>query len=82
MNETTHHNIENKLALRLADSELQRAQYEALYEEKHSQAVELAKQLQKIDAVMNANPELKELFEEAEAAFDQKEVGNEISAGE
>lgn len=82
MTETTHQNIENKLALKLADSELQCAQYEALYEETHSQAVELAKQLQKIDAVMSANPELKELFEEAEAAFDQKEVDNEVSSGE
>ena len=82
MTETTHQNIDNKLALKLADSELQCAQYEALYEETHSQAVELAKQLQKIDAVMSANPELKELFEEAEAAFDQKEVDNEVSSGE
>mgnify|MGYP007014605096 FL=1 len=82
MTETTHQNIENKLALKLADSELQCAQYEALYEETHSQAVELAKQLQKIDAVMSANPELKELFEEAEAAFDQKEVDNEVPSGE
>ena len=82
MTETTHQNIENKLALKLADSELQCAQYESLYEETHSQAVELAKQLQKIDAVMSANPELKELFEEAEAAFDQKEVDNEVSSGE
>lgn len=82
MTETTYQNIENKLALKLADSELQCAQYEALYEETHSQAVELAKQLQKIDAVMNANPELKELFEEAEAAFDKKEVDNEVSSCE
>lgn len=82
MNESTNQNTLNKLALKLASAEIQSAQYEALYEDTHSQAVELAKQLQKIDAVMNANPELKELFEEAEAAFDQKEVDNEVSSGE
>lgn len=82
MNESTNQNTLNKLALKLASAEIQSAQYESLYEETHSQAVELAKQLQKIDAVMNANPELKELFEEAEAAFDQKEVDNEVSSGE
>lgn len=82
MNESTNQNTLNKLALKLASAEIQSAQYEALYEDTHSQAVELAKQLQKIDAVMNANPELKELFEEAEAAFDKKEVDNEVSSGE
>lgn len=82
MNESTNQNTLNKLALKLASAEIQSAQYEALYEDAHLQAVELAKQLQKIDAVMSANPELKELFEEAEAALDKKEVDNEISAGE
>lgn len=82
MNESTNQNTLNKLALKLASAEIQSAQYEALYEDTHSQAVELAKQLQKIDAVMNANPELKELFEEAEAAFDKKEAEDGISGCE
>ena len=66
MNENTYNNSLSKIAIKLANAEVQLTQYEALYEEAQKQTSEMSEVLQKINEVMEANPELKELFDEAE----------------
>lgn len=55
---------QEKLALKIAQSELESAQWQAHYEEEVALHKETKKHLEQFQAVLDNNADLKELFEE------------------
>nr|DAP18507.1 MAG TPA: hypothetical protein [Caudoviricetes sp.] len=56
--------IINELALQLADKSIEQANYKAFYEETQEKLVEAQAQLARVNAVLDADQALKELFDE------------------
>lgn len=71
MNEQTYQRILNKISFRLAHSEMVSAQFEALYEESQEQCKQANDLLAKFNKVLESDPALKELFDEASAKIEE-----------
>ncbi|MEZ7575198.1 hypothetical protein O3686_09100 [Streptococcus parasanguinis] len=74
MNEQTHQRILNKISFRLAHSEMVSAQFEALYEDAQEQCKQANDLLAKFNKVLDSDPALKELFDEASAKIEEVKV--------
>jgi len=71
MNEQTYQRTLNKISFRLANYEMVSAQFEALYEESQEQCKRANDLLAKFDKVLESDPALKELFDEASAKIEE-----------
>nr|DAO15599.1 MAG TPA: hypothetical protein [Caudoviricetes sp.] len=70
MNEQTYQRTLNKISFRLANLEMVSAQFEALYEESQEQYKQVNDLLAKFNKVLESDPALKELFDEASAKIE------------
>ena len=71
MNEQTYQRVLNKISFRLAHSEMVSAQYEALYEKSQEQCKQANDLLAKFNKVLESDPALKELFDEASQKLEE-----------
>lgn len=71
MNEQTYQRTLNKISFRLANSEMVSAQFEALYEESQEQCKRSNDLLTKFNKVLDSDPALKELFDEASQKLEE-----------
>ena len=74
MNEQTYQRILNKISFKIANSEMVSAQIEALYEEAQEQCKQANDLLAKFNKVLESDPALKELFDEASAKIEEVKV--------
>ena len=78
MTETTYQNTLAKLGIKLANTEIQASQYEALYEEANQQYQNVFDHLNHLQSVIESDSVLKKRFDEAEAKLKKQEETNEI----
>lgn len=71
MNEQTYQRTLNKISFRLANAEMVSAQFEALYEESQEQCKRANDLLAKFNKVLESDPALKELFDEASQKLEE-----------
>lgn len=71
MNEQTYQRTLNKISFKLANLEMVSAQYEALYEKSQEQCKQANDLLAKFNKVLESDPALKELFDEASQKLEE-----------
>lgn len=76
MTEEIYTSMIQDLASKSANKEIEAAEFKARLVQSEQENGQLKARLTQIDAVFAANPELKELFDEAEKKM---EVGNEVA---